>query len=776
MYNRIIKNDIRNSKLITATITAFIIVAAILTSLAAMLIINLLGAIDNMLIEAKTPHFMQMHSGDIDMERLRHFADTHSGVESFQVLEYLNIDGAEIIIDEDSLAWSVQDNGLSTQSNIFDFLLDLNGDIIRPADGEIYVPIYYMREGAAKVGDTLTINGVTFTVAGFLRDSQMNAALVSSKRFLVSENDFEKVRNFGMLEYLIEFRLKDSSSTSAFESAYLQAELESNGPPAITYPLIRMINSITDGIMIAVLVLISILVIIVAFLCIRFTLLAKIEEDYKEIGVLKAVGLRVSHVKKLYMAKYGAIAGIACVFGFLIALIVQEPFMQNIRLYMGESNRFLLGLILGFVGAAAIFLVVMLYVNGVLRRFRKISAAQAIRFGAPQEKSKSAKNFLLSQNRLFSRNVFLGIKDVLSRKKLYITMLMVLVISTFIMVVPQNIYNTISSRNFVTYTGIGISDMHLYIQQTQTDNVSQSAEEIAQALAQDESVLKYTVLASMMFDMKADDGTIQRLRVELGDHGVFPITYSKGRAPQVDTEIAISTLNADELEKTIGDEIVLLVDGEEKRLTVCGTYSDVTNGGKTTKAIFGANQKDILWSAIPITFYDNSVTDEKVSEYKEQFPYVKASSIDEHIEQTFGSTITAIQKVSYVSIAATIALTILVTLLFMKMLVTKDRYPVAVLKSMGFTSTDIRRQYVTRSIIVLVLGISIGTILSNTLGEWVGVALISSFGASSFHFIVNPLFAYLFSPLLIAICVYIATLLGVSDIRPLKISEFIKEA
>lgn len=71
----------------------------------------------------------------------------------------------------------------------------------------------------------------------------------------------------------------------------------------------KMINGITDGIMIAVLVLIGVLVIIVAFLCIRFTLLAKIEEDYKEIGVLKAVGMRVSQIKKLYLAKYGAIAG-----------------------------------------------------------------------------------------------------------------------------------------------------------------------------------------------------------------------------------------------------------------------------------------------------------------------------------------------------------------------------------------------------------------------------------------------------------------------------------
>ncbi|WRS27191.1 ABC transporter permease [Oscillospiraceae bacterium MB08-C2-2] len=774
MYNKIIKNDIRKSPLITASITAFILIAAMLTSLAALLIVNLVGAIDNMLVEAKTPHFMQMHSGSIDIERLTDFAGIQSNVEYFQVLEFLNIEGAEIVIRENSLAGSVQDNGLSVQSETFDFLFDLDNNMIHPKDGEIYVPIYYMKEGKAKAGDAVTIHGVEFTVAGFLRDSMMNPALISSKRFLVSTNDFEKVRSFGILENLIEFRLKDSSSLAVFEAAYLEAGLEANGPPAITYSLFKVANAISDGIMIAVLVLISILVIVVTFLCIRFTLLAKVEEDYREIGVLKAVGFRVSHIKRLYLAKYSLVAGIACAFGFVASLLIQEPFMRNIRLYMGESDRSFQGLLLGFMSAVGIFFVIMLYVNGILSRFRKISAAQAIRFGAPQEKSKSTRSFLLSRNRIVSHNVFLGIKDVLSRKKLYVTMLVVVVISSFIMIVPQNIYNTISSRSFITYMGIGSCDMRLDVQQT--DNIKQKTKKIAGVLAQDKSIAKYTVLTSMMFDMKADNSTVQRLKIELGDHAIFPITYSKGNMPQTDSEIAISQLNSDDLKKQVGDEIVLILDGKEKQLTVCGIYSDITNGGKTAKANFKTSQNNILWSTIPIAFYDSSVTEAKVSQYKDEFSFAKVSSIDEHIEQMFGSTIAAMQKASYASIAATIALTILITLLFMKMLVTKDRYPIAILKSMGFTTSDIRIQYVTRGVVVLIFGVIIGTILSNTLGELVGMAIISSFGASSFHFVVNPLFAYLFSPLLIAVCVFIATLLGVSDIRSLKISDHIKEA
>ena len=100
--------------------------------------------------QAKTPHFMQMHSGEMDFARLADFVEQHNEIAEYQVLEFLNIDGAQIIFEEGSLATSVQDNGFSVQSEIFDYLLDLEGNVIQTSDGEIYVPIPYMQAGPRK--------------------------------------------------------------------------------------------------------------------------------------------------------------------------------------------------------------------------------------------------------------------------------------------------------------------------------------------------------------------------------------------------------------------------------------------------------------------------------------------------------------------------------------------------------------------------------------------------------------------------------------------------
>jgi putative ABC transport system permease protein len=772
MYSRIIRNDVVRNKAVTLTTAFFITAAAMLVSLAAILTVNLTGAIDALMTRAKTPHFMQMHSGDLDMARLRAFAEQNGNVEQFQVVEFVNVDGARIQIGRNTLVGNAQDNGFSTQSESFDYLLDLDGNVIHPSAGELYVPICYMKDNSSKIGDKAVILGKELTVAGFLRDSQMNSTLSSSKRFLVSTEDYADIQSLGSIEYLIEFRLKDLSGLGAFQTAYTSAGLEANGP-AVTYPLFRMVNAISDGLMIAMILLISTLAVAVAFLCIRFTLLAKVEEDYREIGVMKAIGLRVSDIKKLYLSQYAAIAAAGCMAGAVLSVMLKGMLLENIRLYMGESENTFLAPLFGIIGILLVFLIIMAYVNGLLRRFKKISSAEAIRFGTSSDRVSGAGLIRLSGTRLLSANLYMGIKDVISRRGLYATMLAVLVISTFILIVPQNLYNTISSPNFITYMGVGRSDLRIDLQQI--EHVSEKAEEISQAMKRDPDVSKHTVLATKTFQIETADGSLENLKVELGDHSVFPLTYSKGRAPAAEDEVALSILNARELGKMVGDELVLLNGREERKLTVSGIYSDITNGGKTAKAVFDAPSAEIMWAVISAELNDAALLQEKAAEYTKRFDYAKVSDIEDYVTQTFGSTRSSIGKASNAAIVVALVLTVLITLLFMNMLVAKDRSTIAVLKAVGFTDADMKKQFVTRSTFVLIVGVVLGTLLANTLGESLAGMAISSFGAASFQFEVNPISAYLVSPAMMAGAVLTATIIGISGMKRITIFGNIKE-
>lgn len=60
----------------------------------------------------------------------------------------------------------------------------------------------------------------------------------------------------------------------------------------MTWPLFRLVNSLNDGVTVVLLIMMSLIILLIAFLCIRYTLLATLQEDLHEIGVMKALGVR----------------------------------------------------------------------------------------------------------------------------------------------------------------------------------------------------------------------------------------------------------------------------------------------------------------------------------------------------------------------------------------------------------------------------------------------------------------------------------------------------
>lgn len=772
MNRKIIQRDIAGNKAVSFLTVLFITAAAMLLSLAGILVTNLFGSIDRLMADAKTPHFMQMHTGDVDFEELEAFAEGNSAVEDFQVLEFLNVGGEKIRLGENSLALSVQDNGFSVQSSRFDFLLDENNRPAQPKDGELWVPVCYNRDYTVQAGDKAVINGKTFVVTGFVRDSQMNSTLASSKRFVVSAGDYAQLKEVGSVEYLIEFRLKDLSDLSEFESAYSASQMPANGP-TLSWPLFRMISAVSDGIMIAVILLISVIVILIALLCIRFTLLAKIEDDYREIEVMKAVGIRVSDIQSIYLAVYAVLAAAGCIMGFLLSLALRGPLQESIRANLGESGNDGLSFLLGMAGTLLLFFFILFFIRRILKRFRRISPVQAIRQGSEQENVRGGKSLRLSKNRWLSANLFLAVKDIAARKRLYLTMLFVIILACFIMVVPQNLYHTISDSSFVTYLGVGRCDLRMDIQQT--EELEEKAGSVGEYLKRDSAVETYAVFVTELFDQEQEDGTTEQIKVELGNHGAFPLQYVDGKLPSRDSDIALSVLYAEEMDKKVGDKMILLTDKGEKQLTVCGIYSDITNGGKTAKAAFQPGTREAAWSTVCVNLKQPGVLAEKTEEYSRKFPYAKVSGMEDYVTQTFGQTLRAVRTASVGAGFVAVVVTLLVILLFMKLLTAKDRYSIAVLKSVGFTGSDISRQYIWRSVLVVILGILLGSVLAGTLGERIAGAAISSLGAAAFQFTEDPLSSFVLSPVVLLFTALAATIAGTAKAGNLCISQSIKE-
>ena len=76
MYWKLLKNDISNNRLQSFNIAFFIILSVAFLAVAAQLAIRLNTSVSTLFKKAKTPHLLQMHTKEIDRERMEVFVES----------------------------------------------------------------------------------------------------------------------------------------------------------------------------------------------------------------------------------------------------------------------------------------------------------------------------------------------------------------------------------------------------------------------------------------------------------------------------------------------------------------------------------------------------------------------------------------------------------------------------------------------------------------------------------------------------------------------------
>ncbi len=236
MSGKLIRSSLRHNPLVSGFLGGFLLLSTALLSSALILTLGVLGTVDGFMETARTPHFMQMHQGPLDVQRMEQFVDDRDDVVAWEAIEFLNVENSQLTFGGQSLDTEIQQNGFVTQPEHLDLLLSPEGEVVRPDAGQVYVPGFYAEKYDLIAGDDITLQTpqgeMGFTVAGEFRDSQMNSTLASSKRLLISDADYADLveRTGTRPEYLISFRLNSTADVSSFEAAYSTAQLESEGP------------------------------------------------------------------------------------------------------------------------------------------------------------------------------------------------------------------------------------------------------------------------------------------------------------------------------------------------------------------------------------------------------------------------------------------------------------------------------------------------------------------------------------------------------------------
>ena len=747
MRRRMIWNDIRGNRLMSVTTWFFMAVSAFLFALTAYLAVSLLGSVDALMEQAKTPDFLQMHNGEVDEEKLRAFAGEQEAVRDYQVLTFLNLENAMIGLNGHSLADSTQDNGVCVQSGSFDYLLDLRDHVIEVSDGEIYVPVCYRQEYGLQEGENVNIGEATFLIAGFLRDSQMNSMMSSSKRFLVSVADYERLKAVGSEEYLIEFLLDGDAGD--FATAYTDAGLPANGP-AVTKPLIRMMNALSDGMMILVILLVSTVLVLISMLCIRFTLLTQLEADQREIGAMKAIGIGRKQIRNIYFSKYVLLSGLGALTGLVLALVTEGRVSAHMQELYGAPEKKALQFLAALAGAVLTEGVLLLSVRKSLKRTDRLSAVDALT--GWQNRKKEHKKNGSPQHLIVALVIGLGV---------------------FLMIVPQNLLSTIASPQFVTYMGIGDGEIRIDIRQT--DGIEDQTERLEGILSGDGRISRHVALRTTSSRVQLSDGSRESLYVEQGDHTVFPVAYAEGSAPVKEGELALSWLCAGEWGLSVGDTVGISEGDTVHEYRICGIYSDITNGGKTAKAAVLPGDEELMWSVFYISLEDAVSREQWLAECPDTLAdagiSAKAVDIRKYVENTYGQTIREVRMAAVVALIVAALVMFVVVVLFTRLLVAKDRSDISLRKAIGFSSAQVRGIYLIRFVPVAVGGVLAGLLAGNLLGEKLAGILLRTLGATGFRFLIDVRMVFGMIPILAVVTVFLALSIGLCEIKNVRAYE-----
>jgi putative ABC transport system permease protein len=782
MNLKMLKNDFKRNGAGNAALFLFMTLAAALVVAATIVGTQLITSMTDMYKTAKPPHFLQMHKGDINQETIDKFNSSYNGVTAWQTVSMIDVYGDDIKVSgnhEFNLSDCRLDISLVKQNKGYDLLLDENKNVLQVKKGEIGIPVILLDSYDIKLGDKVTLKskGVTkeFKVTAFVHDAQMNSKLCASTRMLINDEDFgELFGKVGENEYLIETYFKNTSMASDYQTAYENAGLPQSGV-AVTYKTIILLSAFADIVMGMVLILVSVLLVMVALMCIKYTVMASLEEELGEIGTMKAIGISFKDIRQLYLEKYKIMVAAGIAIGYVLALIMSNAFTAHVSRTFGRQPVTILTVGIPLLACALVYLITNHYCKKILKKLKKLTVVDALVTGKGFGKKEGYSDGLY-KSKTRSVNLLLGVRETLHNFNGYVIVFVVMFIVSAMMIVPTNLLNTMKSKEFISYMGSSMDDILIEIDSG--ESLAIKYDNIKKLLKEDADVEEYTESRRVLVKTKDSENELMNLHVDSGNYEGKELKYLTGAAPSAENEIVLSKLNADAVGRKTGDSISLNLNGMEKVFIISGIYQDVTSGGYTAKATNSFAGLDSEKYKFAVKLNTGVDAKEKASKWSDKVGGgYDIEPMQEFINQTLGGVSRQVQLAATAVVIIGIILSALIVVLFMKLRLAKDAAQIAAMKAIGFTNTDVRKQYIYKIALISIAGIFTGTLISNTLGSSIvssGFSMMG-LGISKVTFIINPWIAFVIIPLMLLVVAVGMTWISTSQIRAYNIISLINE-
>lgn len=150
---------------------------------------------------------------------------------------------------------------------------------------------------------------------------------------------------------------------------------------------------------------------------------------------------------------------------------------------------------------------------------------------------------------------------------------------------------------------------------------------------------------------------------------------------------------------------------------------------------------------------------------------VDVVNIADYVRDTYAQTLTQLRLASCSVIGIALLVMGVVLLLFLRLMVERNRHTISLHKALGFTSAECERAYFARGMLPSVIGAAIGLLLGCLCGEGLCGIVLKSFGADGFRFVINRWQMFAEMPLMTLGIAALAIWGGIIGIKPIKAYE-----
>jgi putative ABC transport system permease protein len=800
MFWHILGKDLQRRKTMNVIMFLFIVLAATFLASSISNLVTLSGAVDYFFSISNIPDLLVVQYSTENTptadgsttevageDALMTYLQESPLVTQMQIMDFITPGRENLWLeagsgsDEEALRDGIDTLLLGYPSDQFMKVFDLEDQPLALSSGEIAIPRKEALRAGLKIGDKLFFRlgdiEQEFTIAALTKDAAFGSVYVSMAVYYLSPEDYKHFADTVPVSNC-RLYLTNSSDIETLMSQLRQNRLL-NG--IVFQEDIFNMTFILDFVVAGILMVVSACLILFAFLILRFTILLTLQEDFKEIGVMKAIGIGDSGIRRIYLVKYLSMSILGSGLGLLLSFPIGGQMLGTSMVNIVSNSGSSVNVVYHILSAVFVAGLVLLFCYRSLGKLRRISVMDAIRRGSNGERFHAKSLFPLHKRKIIRLPLYLACNDILCNIKRFIILTFVYIMGFLMILLPLSALRTLQSDDIILSFSMRkvtafIDNKVQYLTDPDETHMLSDMDNMRQKLEDNglHSLVYSEGIYAVTFYFDNPDELYNYFAWQSIGFDGDDYALESGRFPKYDNEVLLTDVSAKLLGAKIGDQITLVMPQGEKKFIITGLYQSMDNMGEGMR--FGGKSvldRQSLVSLLPMNVEVLRDTDKEdaLALMKEIFPVYTVQSPSDFLDKFLGGTLDQINLVVVLAAVLVIFIIVLVTVLMGKGFLCREHGDVAILKCLGLTDFALKKWQTYRVLVILTAAAVLGCVLSVVLLPVTIEPIFAMMGGENVDIVIRPWESFLVWPMVLLIAGGVSAYLAVGELKHIDCRE-----